>query len=136
MMDSLGQLVLMRLRMLFRQPDVLFWTFIFPIITTLVLGLAFRTDVLQPVKVAVADGPGAQALMARLEGAAELRVLKLAEADARRQLARGHVSLVLLAGAEPEAWWIQASPRAAPRDCWWRRRSRPRSGSGSPPWRR
>ena len=104
MMGALGQLILMRMRMLFRQPEVLFWTFGFPIVTTLVLGLAFRTEELEPVKVAVAEGPGAQALVARLEGVPELRVQTLAEGDARRRLARGQVSLVLLAGQpEPEA---------------------------------
>lgn len=103
MMGPLGQLILMRLRMLFRQPDVLFWTFGFPIITTLVLGLAFRTETLKPVKVAVAEGPGAQALVARLDGVPELHVETLTEGDARRRLARGQVSLVLLSGQEPEA---------------------------------
>jgi ABC-type multidrug transport system permease subunit len=103
MSGPLRQLILMRLRMLFRQPDVLFWTFGFPIITTLVLGLAFRTEALKPVNIAVAEGPGAQALVARLEGVPELRVQTLAEGDARRRLARGQVSLVLLSGQEPEA---------------------------------
>lgn len=104
MMGSLGQLVLMRLRILWRQPDVLFWTFIFPIIVTLVLGLAFRNEDLPPVRVAVAEGAGAQALVSRLEGVPELEVLRLDEATARRRLSRGQVALVLLpGGAEPEA---------------------------------
>lgn len=104
MMGSLGQLILMRLRMLFRQPEVLFWTFGFPIVTTLVLGLAFRTEALKPVKVAVAEGPEAKALVARLEGVPELHVETVEEHDARRRLARGQVSLVLLSGSpQPEA---------------------------------
>ncbi|QSQ19561.1 ABC transporter permease [Pyxidicoccus parkwayensis] len=104
MTGSLGQLILMRLRMLFRMPEVLFWTFGFPIVTTLVLGLAFRTEALKPVQVAVSDGPEAKALVARLEGVSELQVQTLPEGDARRRLARGQVSLVLLSSnPEPEA---------------------------------
>jgi ABC-type multidrug transport system permease subunit len=111
MMGSLGQLVLMRLRMLWRQPEVLFWTFIFPIIVTLVLGLAFRNEELAPVRVAVAEGPGAQALVARLEGVPELVVELLDGEVARRRLARGQVSLVLLpGGAEPEALVDRSQP--------------------------
>ncbi|MBZ4422253.1 ABC transporter permease [Myxococcus sp. RHSTA-1-4] len=109
-MEPLGQLILMRLRMLFRQPEVLFWTFAFPLITTLVLGLAFRTEALGPVKVAIVEGPGAAALVARLEGTPELHVQRLAEVDARRRLARGQVSLVLLSGEAPEALVDPARP--------------------------
>lgn len=105
MMGALGQLVLMRLRILLRQPEVLFWTFIFPVVTTLVLGLAFRDEALAPVRVAVAEGPGAQALVARLEGVSDLQVRRLEAQAARRQLTRGQVALVLLPGQgqEPEA---------------------------------
>ncbi|QQR45991.1 ABC transporter permease [Myxococcus xanthus] len=102
-MNALGQLVLMRLRMLMRQPEVLFWTFIFPVVTSLFLGLAFRNDSLGPVRVAVAEGPGAPALMAKLEGVPELSAEVADEASARRRLARGQLSLVLLPGAVPEA---------------------------------
>ncbi|MFY2562769.1 ABC transporter permease [Corallococcus terminator] len=103
-MGSLGQLLLMRLRVLWRQPEVLFWTFIFPIVTTLVLGLAFRNESLSPVRVAVTDGPGAPALLARLEGTPELEAQVLDAAEARRLLARGRVSLVLVSGgSSPEA---------------------------------
>lgn len=111
MMGSLGQLVLMRLRMLWRQPEVLFWTFVFPIIVTLVLGLAFRNEELAPVRVAVAEGPGAEALVSRLEGVPELEVQRLDGEVARRRLARGHLALVLLPGsAEPEALVDRSQP--------------------------
>ncbi len=104
MMGSLGQLMLMRLRVLWRQPEVLFWTFVFPVATTLVLGLAFRNSALEPVRVAVADGPEAPALLARLQGVPELEARALELTEARRQLARGRVSLVLLPGSpSPEA---------------------------------
>ncbi len=102
-MNALTQLVLMRLRMLMRQPEVLFWTFIFPLVTSLVLGLAFRNDTLGPVRVAVAEGPGAQALVERLRDVPELSAELASEASARRRLARGQLALVLLPGDVPEA---------------------------------
>ncbi|AKQ68471.1 ABC-type multidrug transport system, permease component [Myxococcus hansupus] len=102
-MNALGQLMLMRLRMLLRQPEVLFWTFLFPLVTSVMLGLAFRNDTLGPVRVAVAEGPGAQALVEKLKDVPELSAGIESEAAARRRLARGQLALVLLPGETPEA---------------------------------
>ena len=102
-MNALVQLVLMRLRMLLRQPEVLFWTFLFPLVTSVMLGLAFRNDTLGPVRVAVAEGPGAQALVEKLKDVPELSAGIESEAAARRRLARGQLALVLLPGEAPEA---------------------------------
>ncbi|WP_338873605.1 ABC transporter permease [Myxococcus stipitatus] len=103
-MGSLGQLLLMRLRVLLRQPEVLFWSFGFPIITTLVLGMAFRNEALGPVRIAVADGPGASELLVRLKDVPELEARAMDVGEARRLLARGRVALVLMpGGAPPEA---------------------------------
>ncbi|QSQ18298.1 ABC transporter permease [Myxococcus landrumensis] len=103
-MGSLGQLILMRLRVMYRQPEVIGWTFVFPIVTTLVLGLAFRNEALSPVRVAVADGPGAPALMARLRDVPELETQTAPKEEAKRLLARGRVALVLVPGTPaPEA---------------------------------
>jgi ABC-2 type transport system permease protein len=102
MRHPLVQLLLMRLRMLWRRPAVLFWSFGFPFIALLVLAAAFQHRALGPVRVAVAEGPGAAELVARLEGTPELEVETLGGEEARRRLTQGRVHLVLLPGTPPE----------------------------------
>ena len=49
-MSSLYQLTMVRFRLLLREPEAIFWIFIFPILLAVGLGIAFRNrpaDVLQ-----------------------------------------------------------------------------------------
>ncbi len=51
-----------------REPEVVFWVFVFPLLLALGLGIAFRNKPADAVAVAIASGPGsqdAQALLAR-----------------------------------------------------------------------
>jgi len=41
--SSLFQLTAMRFRLFLREPEAIFWTFIFPILLAVGLGIAFRT---------------------------------------------------------------------------------------------
>jgi ABC-2 type transport system permease protein len=41
---SLWELSICRLRMFYRQPEAVFWTYGFPLITLTALGLAFREE--------------------------------------------------------------------------------------------
>jgi ABC-2 type transport system permease protein len=102
MTHPLAQLFLLRMRPLWRQPSVLFWTFAFPIVATLVLGPAFQRQEAPTVKVAVVEREGAQALAERLAASPELEVVRLSHDEARRRLTQGRVALVVLPGAEPE----------------------------------
>ncbi|MBJ6765517.1 ABC transporter permease [Myxococcaceae bacterium JPH2] len=88
----------MRLRLLWRNPGVLFWTFVFPVVVSMVLGTAFEREVLGPVKVAIVDGEGAQSLAERLASEPELAVLRLTPEEAHRQLTQGKVAMVLVPG--------------------------------------
>ena len=47
-MTAIRELVLMRIRTFAREPEALFWTFGFPILMTLGLGLAFREEATPP----------------------------------------------------------------------------------------
>jgi ABC-2 type transport system permease protein len=53
--SSLVQLTLMRLREFFREPESLFWTFLFPVLLALALGIAFREGQPQPARAAVVE---------------------------------------------------------------------------------
>src|ERR1051326_8981803 len=58
--SPLGQLILARLREFFRQPEVVFWVYGFPILMVVALGIAFRNRPIERSVVAVEDGAYAQ----------------------------------------------------------------------------
>ena len=60
----LFQLTPVRFLEFVREPEALFWVFIFPVLLTAGLGLAFRTRAPEQVKVGVLEGPRAAAVAA------------------------------------------------------------------------
>ncbi|MGH7720767.1 MAG: hypothetical protein ACREON_18210, partial [Gemmatimonadaceae bacterium] len=58
---ALVQLTLVRFREFWREPEAVFWVFVFPILLTAILGLAFRSRPPEALPVAVVEGPRAQA---------------------------------------------------------------------------
>jgi ABC-type multidrug transport system permease subunit len=98
----LWELILFRMRAMWREPAALFWTFGFPLLTSLALGLAFRNRELPELPVAVVDGAGADRIATALDGTAGLTALRMSEAEGRDALRRGKVALVLIPGAQPE----------------------------------
>src|SRR5919106_1994499 len=87
----LAELTLARTRELIREPEAVFWVFVFPILLTAILGLAFRSRPPEALPVAVVEGPRAQARMSGLARQAEVKPSTLPEAEARQALARGRV---------------------------------------------
>ncbi|MBN1203678.1 MAG: ABC transporter permease [Myxococcaceae bacterium] len=85
-----------------REPAALFWVFIFPMLTALALGLAFRDRPLPELKVAVVDGPEAARLVPALEAVEGLSATRMSEAEGRDALRRGKAALVLLPGPQPK----------------------------------
>ncbi len=101
MTSSLALLTLARLRMFFREPSALFWTFGFPILLTVALGIAFRSRPPEPVEVAVEQGPGGEEARSALSTSADVRAVLLPEAQARAALRVGRVQLVVRPGSPP-----------------------------------
>jgi ABC-2 type transport system permease protein len=92
---SLAQLTLVRFREFRREPEAVFWTFAFPIILALGLGIAFRNKPADVVKIAVVRGtPAGDTLLARLDSAKGLKVEALDADVAARALRTGDVALV------------------------------------------
>lgn len=89
------ELTLMRLRELLREPEAIFWVFVFPLLMAGVLGLAFRSQPPEPLEVAVMAGPHAATRAAALGASPDLRVRVLPENEARQALARARVLLVV-----------------------------------------
>ncbi len=99
--NPLWQLTLARLRLFYREPSVLFWTFLFPILLTVALGIAFRSQPPEPIRVAVVAGPAAEAARAALAARPDVEVRVLDEAAARAALRVGRVSVVVEPGPAP-----------------------------------
>jgi ABC-type multidrug transport system permease subunit len=94
----LGQLTLMRWRIFVREPAALFWTYGFPVVLALVLGIAFRNRPPEPVEVAVQATPGAEAWRDALAKCPSVHVHWLNAPEAYEALRAGRVSLVVAAG--------------------------------------
>lgn len=97
-LHPLVQLTLARLREQFRQPEMVFWVFAFPVLLAMALGLAFRNRPPEVVRVAVEAGAGAEALAARLSGEPGFDVETLPPDEASDRLRTGRVALVVAAG--------------------------------------
>lgn len=92
---SLAQLTLVRFREFLREPEAVFWTFAFPVILAVGLGIAFRNKPADVVVIGVVRGTTAgDSLAARLAAAPGLKVQPMSDAEAARALRTGDVALV------------------------------------------
>ncbi len=99
--NPLLELTLARIREFVREPEAVFWVFVFPVLLAVALGIAFRETGPATVQVAVeADGrqgPGSSSgrLMEWLEGRSDIEAVLLSPEEAARALRTGRVALVL-----------------------------------------
>jgi ABC-type multidrug transport system permease subunit len=82
--EQMRELTRVRVLQFVREPEALFWVFVFPLLLAAVLAFAFRRGGIEPNRIAVVDGPGADALVARLEGAEHLEVGRATDLEAAR----------------------------------------------------
>jgi ABC-2 type transport system permease protein len=97
----LVELTLARLREFVREPEALFWVFIFPILLACALGLAFRSKTDQPVYVGVEQAAGADRVLAILRAEKGIDARPLAPARMDGALRDGLVQLVVKPGDPP-----------------------------------
>lgn len=99
--SELLELTRMRVKLFMREPEAVFWVFLFPVIMAVVLGFAFRESEPEPSKVVILPGSEAAVLAKKLEVAGlEVEVAQDA-ASARRKLRRGAIDALLEATAPP-----------------------------------
>src|ERR1035438_4404092 len=94
--SSLFQLTSMRFRLFLREPEAIFWTFLFPILLAMGLGIAFRN---RPADVLQVGATTAQLTQA-LSSDKGLTAATMDEAAGTRALATGNI--LLLAIQRPE----------------------------------
>ncbi len=100
---ALLELTLARVRELVREPEALFWVFVFPVLLAAILGIAFRNRPPEALPVAVVAGPQAEHHRATLAREPDLKVTVLPADEARHGLVRGRVVLVV-SGDQPPAY--------------------------------
>jgi ABC-2 type transport system permease protein len=91
---ALRELTLLRFREFIREPEAVFWGFVFPVLLATGLGVAFRNQPAEAVRVAVVP----PALAESLRRDPQLRVQQLEAEEAVTALRSGRVSLVVDAG--------------------------------------
>ncbi len=93
--NSLLQLVLMRARLFYREPAAMFWTFGFPMVLSVALGIAFRNQKPQPVRIAIEAGPESAHVSDLLSKRADVFAQTMSAPDANEALRTGKVSVVV-----------------------------------------
>jgi ABC-type multidrug transport system permease subunit len=91
----LNELMKARAKEFFREPEVIFWVYIFPILLMVGLGIAFRTESKEEIRVDVAAGPLAESVRSALAGSKEVRVEVIPLDPARKRYATGKVDLII-----------------------------------------
>lgn len=90
------ELTLARVREFVREPEALFWVFIFPVLLAFALGIAFRNTAPEKSRIAVADEGGNSAeLVAALSRSAEVDAVLLSPEEAAKALRTGKVDLLV-----------------------------------------
>jgi len=88
-----------RITQFWREPGAVFWTFGFPLLITVALGIAFRDQSPPASRVALVSGGGSAAVADAVKGVAGLAVETDDAATAARRLRSGEVLLVIEAPA-------------------------------------
>src|SRR5688572_23858912 len=97
--SSLAQLTLVRFREFIRQPEAVFWTFIFPVLLAVGLGLAFRSGAPERLKVTIVSSSQDRAvaqIRAALRADSTLIVDVRDDSGAARALRTGEVALLIV----------------------------------------
>jgi ABC-type multidrug transport system permease subunit len=97
------ELTLARVREFFREPEAIFWAFVFPLVLTLALAAAFPSAADRPVAVGLLPGPHTDGVRRALAASPALRVIELSAQEERRALREGTVHIVVVA-SEPPAY--------------------------------
>lgn len=96
---AIRAMVVSHMRASYREPGGLFWTYGFPILLSLVLGLAFRSRAPEPSHVAVVEGPSASAFVEKLSRGTDVVAETLPPAEAERALRTGKVDTLVVPDA-------------------------------------
>ena len=90
-------LLLARIKEMQREPEVIFWVFLFPLLLAVGLGIAFRSRPASIPSVAIAAGPGADSVLQMANSAPQsLRAQIVPEAEGLNGLRLGRYDVVII----------------------------------------
>ena len=95
MNHPLLQLFIARFREFIRTPEAVFWSYVFPLVMMLSLGLAFRSDSVEPVSVCVEAGAAGDSVVQTLQANSRFSVFRGSPEQCRQMLRSGKAELVL-----------------------------------------
>lgn len=94
--SQLLELTLVRLREFIREPEAVFWTFVFPLLLAAGLGIAFRNRPPETARIGILESPALEQAAAAIDTAAGLTAVPLADDSAAALALRtGKVALVI-----------------------------------------
>src|SRR5712672_731535 len=100
MKSSMVQLTLVRFREFIREPEAVFWTFVFPILLAAGLGIAFRQRGPDKIQIGVlTTAPGSGSVVGSLKKDSTLVVHTYDDSSGARALRTGKVALVVVPGS-------------------------------------
>src|SRR6185295_17316665 len=93
------ELTLTRVREFLREKEAVFWVFIFPVLMTFALGIAFRntTPDKTPVAIEASTNAEANAVAQLLSGSPDITATVMSPSEAAQALRSGKVSIVVRA---------------------------------------
>ena len=110
--NPLVQMTLAKVRELIREPEMIFWTVVFPLLLALALGIAFSGRESEVLPIGVQVGDGAEWTLGALTAEPLLDADLLTPEQARHDLRTGRVALVVLPGAEWTYWFDPTRPES------------------------
>jgi ABC-2 type transport system permease protein len=103
-LHPLVELTMARVREFLREPEVIFWVFVFPILLVFALGIAFRNTGPEKIRVAVekseTNAAASSSLANALARSSDIELLQLSSAEATQALRSGKVALVVRPGEQ------------------------------------
>ncbi len=90
------ELTLARMREFLREPEALFWVFVFPVLLAFALGIAFRNTTPEPVRAAIEAGTFSATIADKLSRSPDIKAVVFSPEEAARQLRTGKVDIVLI----------------------------------------
>ncbi len=97
----LAEMTIVRFKEFLREPDAVFWVFVFPLLLTVALGFAFREKPPDRIPVGVMEGAAAKQRMAALQKSPALQPRLYSLEQGREELRRGKISLFVEGDAAP-----------------------------------
>jgi ABC transporter DrrB family efflux protein len=104
-----GQLVLARLREFYREPEVIFWVYGFPLLLAIGLGIAFSRKTVEKLKVDIAENPALSRSVQELLEANDFSVKIKPLEECAKRLETGSTALYLVQTPKGIAYYYDES---------------------------